>query len=62
MKHITMNRPPSSIFGLLRTGFRISKPASSLHYNPTRTISAYGYTQAKALVYSKHGEPKDVLS
>ncbi|KAI9820334.1 MAG: mitochondrial 2-enoyl thioester reductase [Pycnora praestabilis] len=27
-----------------------------------RYISAYGYTQAKALVYSKHGEPKDVLS
>lgn len=22
----------------------------------------YGYTQAKALVYSKYGEPKDVLS
>ena len=21
----------------------------------------YGYTQAKALVYSKYGEPKDVL-
>lgn len=27
-----------------------------------RLISAYGYTQAKALVYSSHGEPKDVLS
>lgn len=27
-----------------------------------RSISAYGYTQAKALVYSSHGEPKDVLS
>ena len=26
-----------------------------------RYISAYGYTQAKALVYSKYGEPKDVL-
>lgn len=26
-----------------------------------RYISVYGYTQAKALVYSKHGEPKDVL-
>ncbi|KAE8147265.1 hypothetical protein BDV25DRAFT_35991 [Aspergillus avenaceus] len=24
-------------------------------------ISVYGYTQAKALVYSKYGEPKDVL-
>ncbi|KAH0543689.1 hypothetical protein FGG08_002005 [Glutinoglossum americanum] len=27
-----------------------------------RQISAYGYTQAKALLYSKYGEPKDVLS
>lgn len=27
-----------------------------------RLVSAYGYTQAKALVYSKHGEPKDVLN
>ncbi|KAL8715332.1 MAG: hypothetical protein Q9225_006402 [Loekoesia sp. 1 TL-2023] len=27
-----------------------------------RYISAYGYTQAKALVYSKHGSPADVLT
>lgn len=26
-----------------------------------RFISAYGYTQAKVLTYSKYGEPKDVL-
>lgn len=26
-----------------------------------RFIAVYGYTQAKALVYSKYGEPKDVL-
>jgi trans-2-enoyl-CoA reductase len=26
-----------------------------------RYISVYGYTQAKALMYSKYGEPKDVL-
>lgn len=26
-----------------------------------RYISAYGYTQAKAIVFPKHGEPKDVL-
>lgn len=26
-----------------------------------RYVSAYGYTQAKALMYSKYGEPKDVL-
>ncbi|KAJ5392390.1 hypothetical protein N7509_007880 [Penicillium cosmopolitanum] len=27
-----------------------------------RHVSMYGYTQAKALIYSKYGEPKDVLS
>ncbi|KAK5062675.1 hypothetical protein LTR84_004748 [Exophiala bonariae] len=27
-----------------------------------RAISTYGYTQAKALVFSKYGEPQDVLS
>lgn len=26
-----------------------------------RYVSAYGYTQAKSLIYTKHGEPKDVL-
>lgn len=26
-----------------------------------RFVSAYGYTQAKVLVYPKYGEPKDVL-
>ncbi|KAJ5550734.1 Alcohol dehydrogenase superfamily zinc-type [Penicillium sp. DV-2018c] len=26
-----------------------------------RFVSVYGYTQAKALIYSKYGEPKDVL-
>lgn len=30
--------------------------------NQRRSISAYGYTQSKALVYSTYGEPKDVLS
>ena len=26
-----------------------------------RTISTYGYTQAKSLVYGKHGNPSEVL-
>ena len=26
-----------------------------------RLISTYGYTQAKALVYPRHGAPRDVL-
>src|ERR1700712_2555326 len=28
----------------------------------SRQISAYGYEQAKALIFSKHGEPDDILS
>jgi trans-2-enoyl-CoA reductase len=28
----------------------------------SRAISAYGYEQAKALIFSKHGEPSDILS
>lgn len=31
------------------------------HEIAKRHISAYGYTQSKALVYSKYGEPQDVL-
>lgn len=37
---------------------------SSTHFTsriPQRHISAYGYEQAKALIFSKHGEPQDVL-
>ena len=37
-------------------------PASRSSLPQRRFISAYGYTQAKALVFSRHGEPKDVLS
>lgn len=35
--------------------------SSTLPIHGRRYISMYGYTQAKALVYSKYGEPKDVL-
>jgi trans-2-enoyl-CoA reductase len=38
-----------------------SKCPCSLPLDCRRYISAYGYTQAKSLVYSQHGEPKDVL-
>ena len=38
------------------------RPSISLPLDRRRHISAYGYTQAKALVYSQYGEPKDVLS
>jgi len=36
--------------------------AMSMSWTPVRHKSGpYGYTQAKSLVYSKYGEPKDVL-
>src|SRR5271163_1947117 len=38
------------------------KPCVSIPLDRRRHISAYGYTQAKALMYSQYGEPKDVLS
>lgn len=38
-----------------------SSSSSTLPIGGRRYISMYGYTQAKALVYSKYGEPKDVL-
>lgn len=60
---IARNRPPQlppnmnctlrrSVFASLR-----SSPAAV----GTRRLSLFGYTQAKALVYSKYGVPKDVL-
>lgn len=47
--------------GRLRLSARFQRPIS-LPLDRRRHISAYGYTQAKALVYSQYGEPKDVLS
>ncbi|EAS29720.3 mitochondrial enoyl reductase [Coccidioides immitis RS] len=34
----------------------------TVNFDRRRYISAFGYTQSKALVFSKFGEPKDVLS
>ncbi|KAL4959192.1 enoyl-[acyl-carrier-protein] reductase [Aspergillus stella-maris] len=52
-------RIPSSISSLIACQSRSS--ISSPRIDGRRYITAYGYTQAKALVYSKYGEPKDVL-
>lgn len=39
-----------------------ARTATSGSWTPVRHKSGpYGYTQAKSLVYSKYGEPKDVL-
>ncbi|KAJ5639882.1 uncharacterized protein N7484_007744 [Penicillium longicatenatum] len=51
--------------GLLRAASLAGKaqcPSSTFLVQGRRSISVYGYTQSKALVYSKYGEPKDVLS
>lgn len=52
----------------LKTATRVLLPRSRPVFTtqtPTlhqRAVSTYGYTQAKALVFSKYGEPEDVLS
>ncbi|MCJ1386919.1 mitochondrial 2-enoyl thioester reductase [Xylographa soralifera] len=52
----------SVLSALLRiTGCSLRK-ASKSTLDRRRCISMYGYTQAKSLIYTKHGEPKDVLS
>lgn len=55
------------------TPVRLGSPLTRTYLEPSRKavagqsidgrrfVSAYGYQQAKALVYSKYGEPKDVL-
>ncbi|KAI9367672.1 hypothetical protein BJX61DRAFT_282474 [Aspergillus egyptiacus] len=52
-------RAPSSLISATTRLCRSSYPDARL--TGRRYISAYGYTQAKALVYSRYGEPKDVL-
>ena len=47
----------------LRTNaLRVDKIRTPVLDRPRRFVSTYGYVQAKALVYGKHGDPKDVLS
>ncbi|KAL2355386.1 trans-2-enoyl-CoA reductase-like protein [Cryomyces antarcticus] len=49
--------------GPSRASPRPSSPTTSPFSHPHRRhISAYGYEQAKALIFSTYGEPKDVLS
>ncbi|KAL5364625.1 hypothetical protein BJX96DRAFT_137481 [Aspergillus floccosus] len=52
---VTSRGNASSLF------LRLRGSASPLPLGGRRYISVYGYTQSKALVYSKYGEPKDVL-
>ncbi|KAI9859217.1 MAG: mitochondrial 2-enoyl thioester reductase, partial [Pleopsidium flavum] len=49
---------PLTLFNALSD---VSARTTRLALDGRRYISAYGYTQAKALIYPKYGEPKDVL-
>lgn len=56
-----------SIFSASTITLRPCKASQTTHTSnfaasQRRHVSAYGYTQSKALVYSTYGEPKDVLS
>ena len=61
-------RVPRPVFSLpkpfaISTSSTSSSAATAVYSNhrSRRTISAYGYEQAKALTFPKHGEPADVL-
>ncbi|KAL9024586.1 MAG: hypothetical protein Q9196_006410 [Gyalolechia fulgens] len=71
MKRLTaMASKPSLSSTSLCSAFRLSPSRHTRQWPLTarlpldrrRHISAYGYTQAKALVYPKHGSPADVLA
>ena len=59
---LNLTRPLFSVSEALSTPCRRGQSKISLPLDRRRHISAYGYIQAKALVYSQYGEPKDVLS
>jgi mitochondrial enoyl-[acyl-carrier protein] reductase / trans-2-enoyl-CoA reductase len=42
--------------------FTFSQTLIGTQHHQSRAVSAYGYEQAKALIYSEHGEPSSVLS
>ncbi|MCJ1448625.1 MAG: mitochondrial 2-enoyl thioester reductase [Stictis urceolatum] len=56
-----MARPRTATSLILQISHLRPQPTAEPILDRRRYISAYGYTQAKSLIYSKHGEPKDVL-
>lgn len=58
----TLARTSRSLFTRSRPLCWSCQRTSRSTFDQRRAISSYGYTQAKALVYSKYGEPQDVLS
>lgn len=54
--------PSRALTGLMQTAVRpLLGPVPTLYLPHHRALSAYGYEQAKCLVFPNHGEPKDVL-
>lgn len=51
----------TSLRPALARSARITAPLSRLGTQTRQMSGPYGYTQAKALVFSDYGEPKDVL-
>ncbi|KAL3457645.1 hypothetical protein BJX64DRAFT_280491 [Aspergillus heterothallicus] len=58
---VPISKPASSSYLLTIVAHQTRTLSPNRCFEGRRYISAYGYTQAKALVYSKYGEPKDVL-
>ena len=40
---------------------RLSRAVPKIHYEHRRAETTFGYHQAQALVFSKHGQPAEVL-
>ena len=55
--------PSRAIFNASRTVLKHPRfrPRIPFQHSQSRTISAYGYEQAKCLAFDNYGEPKDVL-
>jgi trans-2-enoyl-CoA reductase len=61
---MSVKRAAVCLAGQLRTRTVTSTPqtlAVNLRVQGRRGVTAFGYTQAKSLIFSKYGEPKDVL-
>lgn len=65
MAQVTRLAPRAHLFTRASSLLPQARPRAPIQHaeavNSKRYITAYGYTQSKALVYSKYGEPQDVL-
>ncbi|KAL8736148.1 MAG: hypothetical protein Q9181_002513 [Wetmoreana brouardii] len=59
---LSFNSSPLASLSKPRVSVQQCIKAANLPLDRRRHISAYGYTQAKVLIYPKHGSPADVLA